>query len=104
MKFLTSGSDGVRTLTLDTLSAAFAGQNRLYIKKKLIDPVPHQYQYQYIITPYQKATKLNSEQSQEAIRRHRAGESLRELASHFGVSHETIRRCLLKEKEEKNGT
>ena len=38
-----------------------------------------------------KPTKLTLNQSIQIVERHHSGQSLRELAAEFGVSHETIR-------------
>lgn len=60
----------------------------LFDGHEILNPIPVSRQFS-LKKP--KPTKLTPNQSIQIVERHHSGQSLRELAAEFGVSHETIR-------------
>ena len=60
----------------------------LFSKNEILNPIPV---FGRLNLKKPKPTKLPPNQSNQIVERHHSGQSLRELAAEFGVSHETIR-------------
>ncbi len=60
----------------------------LFYKNEILNPIPVLGQ---LSLKKPTPTKLTPNQSSQIVERHHSGQSLRELAAEFGVSHETIR-------------
>ncbi len=60
----------------------------LFYKNEILNPIPVSGR---LSLKKPKPTKLTPNQSSQIVERHHSGQSLRELAAEFGVSHETIR-------------
>jgi len=62
----------------------------LFYKNEILNPIQVFGQLS-LINPRSKLSKLTPNQANQIVERHHSGQSLRELAAEFGVSHETIR-------------
>jgi non-ribosomal peptide synthetase component E (peptide arylation enzyme) len=60
----------------------------LFYKNEILNPIPVSGR---LSLKKPKPTKLTPNQSSQIVERHHSGQSLRELAAEFVVSHETIR-------------
>jgi hypothetical protein len=82
------GSDGIRTVTYD-FSAL-----KLHEQQEIIDPTilpPCRTRQAWYRVP---STQIPADQWAEVAQRHANGQSLRELAKLYGVSHEAVRQVL----------
>jgi hypothetical protein len=87
---ITSGSGGARTVNYD-FSAL-----RLHEQQEIVDP--------FVLPPLRTRqgrysvprTQIPEDQWEEVAQRHTGGESLRQLARCYGVSHEAVRQVLRK--------
>jgi hypothetical protein len=85
---LSGGSDGDCTVTYDFSSL------KLHEQQEIIDPMP--------LAPHPKSqglysvlrTQILESQWEEVAQRHGSGQSLRQLARCYGVSHEALRQVL----------
>ena len=87
---LNRGSDWVRTFTYDFSDFS---NLRLHERQEIVDPLPltkapHRSRYSMSLT------QIPEEQWEEVALQHTNGESLRQLAKVYGVSHEAVRQVL----------
>ena len=71
----------------------------LFYKNEILNPIPV---FGRLSLKKPKPTKLTPNQSSQIVERHHSGQSLRELAADFGVSHETIRTFIKQHQADKS--
>lgn len=87
---LSGGSDRARIITYDFSDL------RLYEQQEISDPMllaSHRLRQGRSSVP---RTQIPERRWEEAAQRHARGESLRQLAKRFGVSHEAVRHVLIR--------
>jgi hypothetical protein len=89
------GSDRARTITYD-----FSGVN-LYERQEIVDPIIPQTRRRSQGRYSMSLTQIPEEQWEEVAQRHAGGDSLRQLAKWYGVSHEAVRQIVIKVKIQK---
>ena len=90
---LFGGSDGARTITYDFSSL------KLYEHQEIIDPMippPHSKNQHQNTLP---RTRIPADQWVEVAQLHANGQSLRQLAKLYGVSHEAVRQVLKRQSQ-----
>jgi len=90
---LLGGSDGIRTVNND-LSGL-----KLHEQQEIIDPIvppPHRKGQGWYTVP---RTQIPTDQWAEIAQQHANGQSLRQLAKLYGVSHEAVRQALKRQSQ-----